>query len=85
MKAVNANDIKKRGLSATCIEDETLVTVRGRPKFVVLSIKKYEALGEAELTLAIAEAQQDYKIGRYVSETVEEHVKRITRKSKHKK
>jgi orotidine-5'-phosphate decarboxylase len=41
-----------------------------------------QILSEIELALAVAEARQDYKAGRYVVEPVEEHVQRMTRKSK---
>lgn len=85
MGTVNANDIKKKGLSATCLEDETIIMVRGKPKFVVLSIKKYQVLNEAELTLAVTEAKQDYKAGRYVIGTIEKHLERITKKIRRKK
>ena len=78
MRIVNANDIKKRGLSAICDDEETIVTIRGKPRYVVLTIKKYQALSEAELSLAVAEAKADYKAGRYVVESPEAHLKRIT-------
>ena len=71
MRVVNANDIKKKGLSVACDNEEaTLVTVRGKPRYVVLTVEKYHSLSEAELTLAIEESQQDYKAGRYVVESV---------------
>jgi PHD/YefM family antitoxin component YafN of YafNO toxin-antitoxin module len=78
MHTISANDLKKRGISASC-DKETLVTIRGRPAYVILSLDQYESLTMAELELAIAEAGADYKKGRYVVESVEKHIKRITR------
>ncbi len=80
MRVVNANDIKKKGITAACDDDETIITVRGKPRYVVLTLEKYQSLSEAELTMAVAEAQQDYKAGRYVVESVEEHFKRIKKR-----
>ena len=78
MRIVNANDIKKKGITAVCDNDEeTLVTVRGKLRYVVLTVEKYRSLSEAELTLAVAEAQQDYQAGRYVVESVEKHFERL--------
>ncbi len=80
MRVVNANDIKKKGLSVACDNDEaTLVTVRGKPRYVVLTVEKYRSLSEVELTLAVAEAQEDYKAGRYAIESVEKHLKRLNK------
>lgn len=78
MQTINANDLKKHGITS-CSAEETLVTVRGRPAFVVLTIEKYEALNMADLSFAVAEAQADYKAGRYIVESAEKHVKRITK------
>jgi len=78
MQTINANDLKKHGITS-CSADETLITVRGRPAFVVLTLERYESLSMADLSFAVAEAQADYEAGRYVVESAEEHVKRITK------
>ena len=79
MRTINANELKKKGISATEEEEETLVKVRGKPSYVILRIDKYESLSEAELTLAVAEAGADYKAGNYVTEGVDDHIKRVTK------
>lgn len=76
MQTINANDLKKYGITL-CSAEETIVTVRGRPAFVILTIEKYEALIMAELTIALTEAQADYKAGSYIEESVKRHIKRI--------
>ena len=78
MRTINANDLKKKGISAVEGEEETLVIVRGKPSFVIVRIDRYEVMSEKELTLAVAEAKADYKAGDYVAESVDDHIKRIT-------
>lgn len=78
MLQIHANDLKKHGISLSCEEEETLVLVRGRPAFVILSIERYESLNEAALLAAVDEARADYQEGRYVSESVKDHIERIT-------
>ncbi len=46
-------------------------------KFVVLPIEEYEKLKEAELENIIREAEEDYKSGRFIKETAEEHLKKL--------
>jgi len=78
---VSANELKTKGISF--IEKilkkykEAFISVRGKPKFVILSIEEYEKLKEAELEKIIREAEQDYKEGRFIKETAEEHFKRL--------
>jgi len=46
-------------------------------KFVVLPIEEYEKLKEAGLENIIREAEEDYKSGRFIKETAEEHLKKL--------
>ncbi len=57
--------------------DEVGITVRGKVKFVVMKVEKFDKLREYELDKALAEARQDIKEGRFVSETLDEHIKRL--------
>lgn len=81
MDAISANDLKTRGVGA--IDDalreqsEAPVTVRGQVKYVVMSREQYQYLRECELEAALAESQADLDAGRFVRETVKEHVARI--------
>ncbi len=79
MRTISANELKKRGISAVEGKEETLVIVRGEPSYVILRIDKYESLSEAKLTLVLAEAEADYEAGNYVTESVDEHIKRVTK------
>jgi prevent-host-death family protein len=82
MNAVTANELKTRGVSV--IEnrlktgEEVIISVRGQSKYVVLSLETYARLREYELDMALQEARADYKAGRMVSESVDDHMKRVT-------
>ncbi len=82
-QTITANDLKTKGV--TILTDETadgtevIITVRGKNKFVVLPIAKYNYLRECELEAAVLEAKRDVKEGKFVKESVEKHIKRITR------
>ncbi|CAN1529164.1 hypothetical protein MCERE19_01320 [Spirosomataceae bacterium] len=75
-----ANDLKVKGVKAIEEEmehfDEVGITVRGKVKLVVMKVEKFDKLREYELDKALAEARQDMKEGRFVSETLDEHIKR---------
>lgn len=80
---ITANDLKTKGV--TLLDDETsdgsevIITVRGKSKYVVLPIDKYNYLRECELDTALLESQKDIKEGKFINESVEKHIKRITR------
>lgn len=80
---ITANDLKTKGISFLEEENsdvsEIIVTVRGKDKFVIIPIEKYNYLRECELEAALTEAKQDIKEGKIVKESVEKHIKRITR------
>ena len=82
MNVVTANELKTRGVSV--VEDrlktgeEVIISVRGQSKYVVLSLETYARLREYELDMALQEARADYKAGRVISESVEDHMKRVT-------
>ena len=80
---ITANELKTKGV--TILNDETsdgnevIITVRGKSKYVVLPIEKYNYLRECELDAAISETKKDIKEGKFIKESVEKHIKRITR------
>ena len=81
MGAVVANDLKTKGIKA--IEEALLdqleapVSVRGRVRYVVMSQEQYQYFRECELEAAIAESKADLAGGRFVKETVAQHIKRL--------
>jgi PHD/YefM family antitoxin component YafN of YafNO toxin-antitoxin module len=81
MSAVVAGEIKKRGVSALAAalkgDDEAVITVRGKSRYVVLTMEKYNQLRESELTQAVREARADYKAGRIADKSVDDHMRRL--------
>jgi len=82
MNTLTANDLKIKGVSAVedCLEhaDEVVISVRGRDRYVVMDIEKYAKLREYELAIAVQEAKADIEAGRYNTESVADHMKRVT-------
>ncbi len=81
MSAISAADLKRRGVAAlepTVAEDgSALITVRGKGRYVVLTLEKYNELREAELEQAVREARADYRAGRIVDRTIDGHLRRL--------
>jgi PHD/YefM family antitoxin component YafN of YafNO toxin-antitoxin module len=75
---ISANEVKKRGVS---IFDDMLkkfneiaITFRGKKKYIVMDIKRYEELRQKELELAYKEVMEDYKNGEYRIVSAKEHI-----------
>ena len=86
MNTISANDLKTKGVSAIeqALESrqEASGTVRGQMKYVVMSHEEYARLRECELEAALAESRADLDAGRFVRESVEQHVKRLAKLKK---
>ena len=86
MNPISANDLKTRGVGA--IEQvlqeqaEVSVTVRGEVRYVVMSKEQYQYVRECELEAALAESKSDLDAGRFVKETVAQHLRIIARINK---
>lgn len=78
---ISANDLKVKGVSIldSMLDklDEVLISVRGKNKYVVVDIERYEYLRECELEQAYKEVQEDIKNGNYDTKSVEEHMKEL--------
>ena len=81
MSDITANDLKTRGVTAleTALEndDEAVISVRGKPCYVVMDIAHYERLREVEIYAAWQESRAAEARGDYVIETAEEHIARL--------
>ena len=79
---ITANELKTKGVAA--IDEainknaEAIITVRGKERFVVITMKKYDYLRECELEAALLEIKRDLEKGKIFEESVEEHIARIT-------
>ncbi|PCJ36587.1 MAG: prevent-host-death protein [Cellvibrionales bacterium] len=82
MNTVTANELKTKGISAveTRLKDdeEVIISVRGKDRYVVMDLDKYARLREYELTVALQEARADVEADRTISESVTEHMQRVT-------
>lgn len=82
MNTVTANELKTKGVSAVethlKVDEEVIISVRGQDRYVVMDMEKYAKLREYELTVALQEAKAYVDAGRYETESVADHMKRIT-------
>ena len=80
---ITANELKTKGVSrleeVTASGGEAIITVHGKHRYIVLSVDHYNYLRECELEAALIETQNDLAAGKVVQESVEDHLKRITR------
>jgi len=81
-KILTANELKQKGAkalkNATSDSSEAIITVRGKSEYVVLPISLYNRLREYELEIALIESKKDIENGKFIKESVEDHIKRIT-------
>lgn len=82
MTAIAANDLKKKGVSILDPilkkEAEVVITVRGKNRYVVMDMDSYNHFRECELEAALLETKRDMDAGKYISESVTDHIRRIT-------
>lgn len=81
MNAINANDLKTRGIAAIEVQleeqPEAMIAVRGKDRYVVMQLEHYYYLRECELTAALAETRADLAAGRYEQASPEVHLARL--------
>ena len=77
---VPANDLRLKGVSD--IErflresEEVVISVRGKPRYVVMDITRYDYLRECEIAAAWAQTREDVAVGRYRREGADAHIAR---------
>ena len=82
MAVVTANELKTKGIAS--IEQllqgaqEVIISVRGKPRYVVMDIAQFDYLRERELEAAWAESRADVAAGRYRRESAEDHMARLS-------
>lgn len=81
MSTISAVELKRGGVSALepalAADGEAIITVRGKSKYVVISMDTYARLREADLDQAIREARADYAAGRVADKSIASHMKRL--------
>jgi len=81
MTVVTANDLKTKGISdiERALQDaqEVVISVRGKPRYVVMDLTHYDYLRECEIAAAWAQTREDVAAGRYRREGADAHMARI--------
>lgn len=81
MSEITANDLKTRGISVLnkALEEaeEAIISVRGKPRFVVMDIEHFERLREAEIHAAWQESKDALSREDFVSENADTHIARL--------
>ena len=84
MNTITANELKTQGISSIDShlqqEQEAVITVRGKERFVVMRIEQYQHLREKELEAAVFEARDEIQQGKYYAESIEHHLNRVSDK-----
>jgi len=80
MKVVAANDLRSKcvsGIERILQEaEEVVISVRGKPRYVVMDITRHDYLRECELAAAWAQTREDVAVGRYRREGADAHIAR---------
>ena len=78
---ITANEVKRRGVGVfdDVLKkwDEAIISLRGKNRFVVLDIARYNELREKELELAYDDVMRDYKSGDFKEVNAKEHVENL--------
>ena len=81
MSHLSANELKTRGVAAieAALQEhsEAIVSVRGKDRYVVMSLGQYQHLRECELEAALVVAKANVEAGRMVKESIEAHLARL--------
>ncbi len=78
---IPANELKVKGVSV--IEamldklDEVLISIRGKNRYVVIDLNRYNYLRECELEKALRDVREDIANGRSRVLSIEEHFKEL--------
>ena len=81
MAIVTANDLKTKGISdierLLQSEQEVVISVRGKSRYVVMDIAHYEFLRECDIQAAWQQTREDVAAGRVRRERADAHIARV--------
>jgi len=81
MSTISANELKTRGVTsidaALAEDDEAIISVRGKDRYVVMALETYQQLRVCELEAALYQAQREIAAGEGIEEIVDEHLERL--------
>lgn len=76
-----ANELRTKGVgvieSELAEHDEAVITIKGKPRYVVTTIERYEQMREAELDAAYLNYKESKGRGEVETLSAEEHLKDI--------
>ncbi|HBM15820.1 MAG TPA: prevent-host-death protein [Lentisphaeria bacterium] len=78
---ITANELKTKGVSiiekVLKKDSEALISVRGKRKFIIMPVERYDELREMELHEALRQAKEDYRNGNVNKMDIDEHMKEL--------
>ncbi len=78
---ITANELKIKGISVIekvlKTESEALISVRGKRKYIIMPLKRYDKMRESELLESLRQAKEDYNSGNCTAVTADEHMKEL--------
>lgn len=81
MHFIPANDLTTKGIKVIKQglqhQPQACISEHGVGKYVVMTVEHYQYLQECELDSAIAQSRADIAAGRYVEESVADHLARL--------
>lgn len=81
MAVVTANDLKTKGIAdiERALQDaqEVVISVRGKPRYVVMELTHFDYLRECEIAAAWMQTREDVAAGRYRRESADAHIARV--------
>jgi translation elongation factor P/translation initiation factor 5A len=81
MKAITANELKTKGVAsietALAEQEEAIISVRGKDRYVVMDMETYNRLRVCELETALYQAKREIAEGHGIEESVEAHLARL--------
>ena len=79
--AITASELKRKGVSIIerllRMEDEVVISVSGKPRYVVIDLTRYDDLCEREIAAAWTQMREDVAAGRYTCQGADTHVARV--------
>lgn len=81
MKTISANELKIKGIAsleaALAEQEEAIISVRGKDRYVVMDMATYNRLRVCELEAALYQAEREIAEGKGIEESVDEHLARL--------
>lgn len=79
---ITANELKTKGVSLieSIIDknENAIITVHGKERYVVMRMEEYNRIRELELDLAIQQSRADLEAGKVHADGIDAHIQRIT-------